>query len=185
MKQNFLVLILMSIVISAQASEYTGNVNFFLGQKSLDSEDWSPVEDQAAFAVLVDFKQQSWPVSIALDFLGSYEESTEFGVKFEGMTSEFNAGIRKIWTTPGSSIRPYIGGGLAFISAEAEGTSFFTVSDDDNAVGIWLNGGIYWTLGQSFNIGLDLRYSKAEVTLFNVDAEAGGTAAGLILGYHW
>jgi len=46
MKQNSLVLKLMLIAIRAQASEHTGNVNFFLGQKSLDSEDWSPVEDQ-------------------------------------------------------------------------------------------------------------------------------------------
>lgn len=185
MKKYFLATLLILFVSNAHANNYTGNVNFFLGQKSLDSDDWWPVEDHAAFAVLVDFKQSSWPVSIALDFLGSYEESTEFGIKFEGTTSEFDVGVRKIWETPSSSIRPYIGGGLAFINAEFKGTTLFTVSDDDNGVGIWLNGGIYWTLGQHFNLGIDLRYSKAEVTIFDIDGEAGGTSAGLILGYHW
>ena len=185
MKKNILAIILMLFFINSPANAWTGNVNFFLGAKSLDENDWAPVDQHAEFGVLVDFKQQDWPVSIALDFLGSTEEATELGVNFEGTTSEFDVGVRKIWGTEGSTIRPYIGGGLAFIGAEFKGTAFTTVSDDDNATGIWLNGGVYWTLNQSFNIGLDLRYSQADVTLFGVDADAGGTHAGLILGVHW
>jgi len=133
----------------------------------------------------VDFKQDQWPVSIALDFLVSVDETTVFGANVEAITSEFNAGVRKIWEVSGSPIRPYIGGGLAFVNAELTVTDFFTVVDDDRGTGIWLNGGVYWTLGQSFNLGLDVRYSDADVTLFGVDAKAGGTHIGLILGYHW
>ena len=135
--------------------------------------------------MLVDFKQQDWPVSIALDFLGSYDEVTEIGVNFEGTTSEFDVGVRKIWDASGSSIRPYIGGGLAFINAEIKAIGFNTVSQDDSGTGIWFCGGVYWTLGQHFNLGLDLRYSQADVTLYGVEGEAGGTHAGIILGYHW
>ena len=156
---------LMLFVVNAHAGGYTGNVNFFLGQKSLDSDDW--------------------PVNVAIDILVSADEATELGIRFESITSEINGGVRKIWEVSGSSFRPYIGGGLAIISAELEGTSFTTVSDDDSSLGIWLNGGVYWTLGRSFNLGLDLRYSRAEVNIFGVDVEAGGTHAGLILGYHW
>jgi hypothetical protein len=36
--------------------------------KYLDEYDWEPVEEQAEFGVMLDFKQESWPVSIA--FLG-------------------------------------------------------------------------------------------------------------------
>lgn len=185
MKRNILAVILMMFFINANADEYTGNLNFFLGAKSLDENDWAPVDQQAEFGVLVDFKQQSWPVSMAIDFLGSVDEATEFGINIEGTTSEFDIGVRKIWGAEGSSVRPYIGGGIAFIRAEFKGTSFMTVSDDDNGTGIWLNGGVYWTLNQSFNLGLDLRYSQADVTLFDVEGEAGGTHAGVILGYHW
>jgi opacity protein-like surface antigen len=85
----------------------------------------------------------------------------------------------------GSPIRPYIGGGLAFVNAEQKATTFSYIPDDDNGTGFWLNGGVCWTLGQSFNLGLDLRYTQADVTLFNVDGKAGGTHAGVILGYHW
>lgn len=175
----------MLFVTSVHANDYTGNVNFFLGQKSLDSDDWAPLDDQGEFGVLVDFKQRSWPVSVAIDILVSADEETVLGSPVDGITSEINGGVRKIWEVTGSSVRPYIGGGLALIAADLERRNFTTVSDDDNSLGIWLNAGVYWTLGQSFNLGLDLRYSKAEVTLFGVDVEAGGTHAGLILGYHW
>ena len=50
---------------------------------------------------------------------------------------------------------------------------------------ILVNGGIYWTLGQNFNLGLDLRYSQADVTFFGTDVEAGGAHVDVILGYHW
>ena len=169
---------------NANANEWTGNVNFFLGQKTLDEDDWTPLDKQAEFGVLVDFKQQSWPVSIAIDFLGSIDVETESGIDLEGSTTEFDVGVRKIWEVAGSSLRPYIGGGLAFINAEFKATNF-PVSDSDSGTGIWLNGGVYWTLGQHFNLGLDLRYSQADVTLFGEEGEAGGTHAGIILGYHW
>lgn len=185
MARKILGVMLMLFVVNAHAGGYTGNVNFFLGQKSLDSDDWSPLDEQGEFGVLVDFRQSHWPVSVAIDILVSADEATELGIRFEGITSEINGGIRKIWEVSGSSFRPYIGGGLAIISAELEGTSFTTVSDDDSSLGIWLNGGVYWTLGRSFNLGLDLRYSRAEVNIFGVDVEAGGAHAGLILGYHW
>lgn len=185
MKKYYLATILTLFVFNAYADDSTGNVNFFLGQKSLKSDDWSPVENQAAFAVLVDFKQSSWPVSIAIDILGSYQDSTVSGIYFEGSTAELDLGVRKIWEASGTSMRPYVGGGIAFINAEAKGTFFYTVSDNDTGVGFWLNGGIYWALTQHFNLGMDLRYSQAEVTLFNVNVEAGGTSVGLILGYHW
>jgi hypothetical protein len=184
-RNNLFGVMLMLLVLNAQANAYTGNVNFFLGQKSLDSDDWRPLEDQGEFGVLVDFKQSHWPVSVAIDILVSADEATELGIRFEGITSEINGGVRKIWEVSGSSIRPYIGGGLALVSADLEASAFTTVSDDDNSIGIWLNGGIYWTLGKSFNLGLDIRYSQAEVTIVGVDVEAGGTHAGLILGYHW
>ena len=185
MKKNILSVILILFIINAYADEYTGNVNFFLGQKSLDSDDWGAADEQGEFGVLVDWKQRSWPVSIAIDILVSADEVTESGVIIDAITSEINGGVRKIWEVTDSSVRPYVGGGLALISADLETRGFNTVSGDDNSIGIWLNAGIYWTLGEAFNLGLDLRYSKAEVTLFGIDREAGGTHAGLILGYHW
>ena len=175
----------MLLALNVHASDWSGNVNFLLGTKSLDSNDWGSLDEQAAFGILVDFKQKNWPISMAIDLLGSYDEETISGTKFEGSTSEFDIGIRKIWEVSGSSIRPFIGGGIAFIRGEIKASAFNTVTFDDNGTGIWLNGGVYWTLGQHFNLGLQARYSQAEITILGVDGEAGGTHAGIMLGYHW
>ena len=186
MKKSVIVLILMLfVVVNANANEWTGNLNFFLGQKTLDKDDWAPVEDHGEFGILLDFKPKSWPISIAIDILGSASEETLAGVVYKGTTSEFDVGVRKIWET-GGPIRPFIGGGIASIAAEFEvSNGYFLLSDDDTSTGIWINGGVYWTLGKHFNLGLEARYSKAEVKLFGVDGEAGGSHVGLLLGYHW
>ena len=184
MKKNILALALLLLFVSTNANAWTGNVNAILGQKTLDKDDWEPADEQAEFGVLVDFKKSEWPVSIAIDLLASVDEVTDGIITIEASTTEFDVGVRKIWEVTGSSIRPYIGGGIAFVGAELKETNT-NISVDDNGTGIWLNGGIYWTLGQSFNLGLDLRYSQADVTLLGIDAEAGGTHVGVILGYHW
>jgi len=183
MIRNIVSVVLMSSAVNAYA--WTGNVNAFLGQKTLDEDDWGSLDKQAEFGVLVDFKQPDWPVSVAVDFLASTDKETEAGIEVEGTTSELNVGVRKIWEDTGSTIRPYIGGGLAVINAELKTNGFPYISDDDSGAGIWLNAGVYWILGQNFNLGLDLRYSQADVTLYGTEGKAGGNHVGLLLGYHW
>jgi hypothetical protein len=93
--------------------------------------------------------------------------------------------IRKIWDNP-TMVRPFIGGGLAVINAQVKGTALgVSVSDDDTGVGVWFEGGAYVTLGEHFNIGAEARWSKAEVTLFDVSGEAGGFHVGALLGFRW
>lgn len=186
MKKCLVVILLMLFFTNAHANGWTGNLNFFLGQKTLDKDDWEPLEEQAEFGILVDFKPQHWPLSIAIDLLGSSDEEPIFGVDVQGRTSELDIGVRKIWEIPGATIKPFIGGGLAFISAELEGRyGYASISDDDSGTGYWVNAGVYWTIGPAFNLGLEWRYSQAEVTLYGIEAEAGGSHGGLILGYHW
>ena len=64
-------------------------------------------------------------------------------------------------------------------------TPVVAVEDDDTAVGAWVGAGTYYAVTPSFNIGVDVRYSKAEVTLFDKEREAGGLNAGITAGYHW
>jgi hypothetical protein len=178
---------------SPNPASWTGNINGFLGMKYLDEDDWEPLEEQMEFGVKLDFKQQTWPVSIAIDFLASSDDTTMsfydpvYGTIYaevEGTTSEFCLGVRKIWDYS-PSIRPFIGSGLAMINAEIEAEAYGLGVSVDDAMGFWLEGGIYWTLPEHFNIGFDLRWSKAQVIFYGVDGEAGGTHAGLFLGYHW
>lgn len=89
----------------AQEERWTGNVNFFLGIKTLDDDDWEPIEEQGEVGVSVDFRQQRWPINLVVEYLHSFSDKEEavlcdsigcFDIKAEGETSEVNIGFRKI-----------------------------------------------------------------------------------------
>lgn len=170
-----------------------GNVNIFLGEKELDTTDWaSPYDQQGEFGVLIDFGNEYWPVNFAIDLLGSSKQTDYWDGYQEVSTSEIDLGVRKIFDLEGTLVHPYVGGGLALVSARYEDVYYYfdpvcgyVCSDEDSGLGVWLNAGFYVTLGQSFNLGLDLRYSEADVTVLGTTVNAGGMHAGLLLGYHW
>ncbi len=59
------------------------------------------------------------------------------------------------------------------------------MKEDDNAVGAWIGLGADWHLSQKVSLGFDVRYSQADVTIFNQELKAGGLHAGITLGYRW
>jgi opacity protein-like surface antigen len=183
--KNILIAIIFAFTsMTAHAQGSSGNANLFLGSKKLDSDDWEPLEQQAELGVMFDFNLADWPVNMAIDLLVSADTATIFGVDIEASTTEIDFGARKYFDT-GSSFSPYIGGGLALVSAELKATEGpLTISEDDTSMGFWVNLGMVWTINQ-VNFGIDLRHSNAEVTLYGDDAEAGGNHIGLLVGYHW
>ena len=180
---------------SAHAAEATGQVNFFLGQKSLDSGDWEPVDNQAEFGAVMSFGRKDWPVSIAADVMGSADDATMQdpflgSVDLTGSTLELDLGVRKVFGK--KRTHPYAAGGLGIISASAEIESGgVKVDADDTALGFWVDAGVFWTLGKRFNIGVDVRWSEAKVDLdfgsgvVAKDINAGGLHYGLLLGFGW
>jgi opacity protein-like surface antigen len=169
-----------------QAGGWTGNVSGYLGHKTVDDKDWPNLDSQGSVGVISDFRKQSWPVSIAADliFSGTVHESGV--IEDTGGTAEIHLGARKTFTLENSSFRPYVGGGVALVTAILENENAgVKVDDDDSTVGAWVGAGTYYAVTPSFNIGLDVRYSKAEVTLFNKERETGGLNAGITAGYHW
>jgi len=171
----------------------TGNVNFFVGIKNLDEADWEPVEKQNEYGVLVDFKQNDWPISIAIDALLSKGEKKEYDsffgtdVKYEAEIVELGFGVRKI-IKPNSILSLSFGGGIAAIQADIKLSAFLSsASDDDKGVGFWADFGAFLTVGEEkvFNIGLNIRYSDAEVEIADSEGEAGGRHIALIFGFHW
>jgi len=184
---------LLALPVAAAPDEFTGEVNFLIGLKSLEENDWAPVEDQGMIGAEMSWGRTEWPVHIATDVIVSAaEEDTPifdpfFGTvstTITGTTFEVAAGIRKIWEA--GRCRPYVGGGIALLVATIEGEALgITVDDDDSAIGPWVGGGVFWRLGAHFNLGASLRWSGADVDLFGVEADAGGLTYGLLLGFGW
>jgi hypothetical protein len=58
-------------------------------------------------------------------------------------------------------------------------------SDTDSAVGVWLSGALVWRLADSFNIGFEARYNRANLDLLDASRSTAGTFLGTTLGLHW
>ncbi len=180
-------------VSAASAAGSTANVNFFLGNKSLDEDDWADIDQQPEFGALMSFGGSDWPVHVAVDVLGStkektvFELSTEFGDlsgKLTGTTTEVDLGVRKVWAL--GKVRPFVGGGIAIINGEVKfEVGDVSISTDDTGTGAWVDGGVFWRLGKHFNIGVEARFSRAQISLEGIDVEAGGSHLGMILGFGW
>lgn len=172
-------LFLFTVVSPARAElgGFTGNANLLIGGKFLN-DDWMPTENHLEFGVQFDVKKEGWPVSIAVEYLRSSAEETIVPFDFEMTAWELNLGVRKVFDQYGN-MHPYVGGGLSIIGAELEIVGFGTA--DDSGVGIWLGGGVYWTLSEHFNVGGELKYSFADV----FGSNAGGIHIGGLVGYHF
>jgi len=204
---------LVALMLVTPAWAGGGDANLWVGQKRLSDDTLEELNTdeptQYGAFVSLDF---DWPVVLALDLMSSSDDSSltdAEGVIQSTLTTdvdilEFDVGVRKLW---GKKARPYIGGGLAITRVEGkivEQLSFggnpadpFTILDDsDTGFGYWLDAGFMYTLGRSFNLGIDLRYSDASVTLQgtpleqgvsgpSLDVDGGGTQIGVLLGFHW
>jgi len=51
------------------------------GVKSLDEDNWAPVEDHVAFGAEVTFGKENWPIWIALDYLESAKEEKDVPIE--------------------------------------------------------------------------------------------------------
>ena len=187
----------LTVSTSLAAGDWTGNAGLTFGSKTLDEDDWEPMESQAEIGADVDFAKKSWPVHLAFAVLQSSDEDTFYAefddelirTKAKASTSELRFGVKKIWDQT-AVMRPYIGGGLAIIDAELKtsvGSGFqgVSVKSDDQGFGLWVSGGIYWTLFKRLNLGFSVGYSKATLNLFDIDAESGGGHGAFCVGYHW
>jgi hypothetical protein len=192
---TIVVLAATAFTFSPVLADGDGHVNFFIGQKSLDGDDWEPLDDQLEFGAVMSFGQDDWPVHIAVDVLASADEETvPYGpgtsITLTGSTFEIAAGVRKIWGK--GRVHPYLGAGVAVIGAAFKGDNGFTSSSaKDTSFGYWAGGGVFWRLGKHFNLGFDARYSSAEMDFdfgfgsIAQDVSVGGLHYGVLLGFGW
>jgi hypothetical protein len=180
------------IVIAAAPALAEGNANFLLGMRQLDEDTWDPLDQQGVFGVTVDFGGADWPIHLETGFYGSSDKEDVFDdtILVEGDLKvdvvEVFFGVNKTWDSSGS-IRPFVGGGLASAGASIEvDTPFGDVDDDDSSLGAYAHGGVFWRLGQRFNIGFDARFlTGTDLTVFDEDVDVDYLQAGLVLGFGW
>lgn len=186
MKNRTIALLLLLIPSMTTANDWAGHIGGFIGLKAMNSSDWPEIDTHFAMGVLFDIKKKSWPISIALDIMDTGDKYEHDGMTDQGHTTELQFGVRKFFIKQDSKIQPYIGGGVSLMSAEQEyEVNSVTTTQDDSTVGAWLGAGMYYDIFPKFVLGLDVRYSYGEVTLFDQKLDAGGIFIGVTGGYQF
>lgn len=155
-------------------------VSIYLGQRELNEDDWAPLEDQLSFA-LEYAREESDTMGWEIGLAGSGDSETVLGIDLDVTMSEFYGGVVRSFRSEDSSARPYIGGGLTFITAEikAPGTSV-----DDSVLAGYVHAGITVDVSDSFYVGLDIRkVLGADVEYFGAEGDADYLQAAVVFGW--
>ena len=173
----------------AESEPMAGNVQFLVGQRYL-GDYWKPLDRPAMFGVEVDFAPKSSPVHVAFSAIGSADKQKVTAPYF-GETGEVGAGIGELsagflWhPLKRGVVRPYLGAGLSLVYAGI-GTDYFDRAETDQSFGFYGNLGIFFKIGDTFNVGLDGRLVRGtKLTLAGVDGDADYEQLSLLLGFSW
>ncbi len=106
-------------------------------------------------------------------------------------SKEYYFGVRKIWEIP-YSLRPFWGGGFSKIytkGASLQSNHGDFVEINDSEFGIWLDGGVYLSIINHFNLGFEYNLSSAR-TLYPdlyISKDKGGARSQyrLLFGLHF
>lgn len=195
MRPRWLILITAIIALWVPAvgicEEAIGNVNFAIGAL-WTADDFSEafnMDERIEIGAICDVKKKNWPISIAFEYLFSYGDSrtsvNSYGL-LENMNvdvycSEMYVGVKKVFNHF-PSVKPFVGGGLYTVNV------YVDISYDDEydvGIGGWVGAGAYFMLLKHLDIGLEWKWSKAKVTIFDKDFDVGGNHFDLMIGYHF
>ena len=179
------------VVSSAKAEDMSGNVQFFVGQRWL-GDDWKPANQPAIFGVEVDFAPASSPIRVALANMIAGDSVNTPG-PILGQTGnidvaffELSAGF--LWVPVKKGVaRPYLGGGVVLMGAGlGSDWNFWDSGDHDHSFGFYENVGVYFKVGDTFNIGMDGRFVQGtKFTFANQDVDGDYEQVSLLLGFSW
>ena len=150
----------------AAAPDELDQLTVYLGQRMFDEDFWAPLEDQLTFGLEFSQERSSQMIGWEAGLMYSYDEDEFGGFDIEASSLEFYGGLHKTFLDPASPLRPYFGGGLAWITGEFEASGLG--SDDDSSIGLYAHGGLRGRITESFFLGADLRL------LLGTDVEIAG-----------
>lgn len=158
------------------------NVNVLAGQKQMaESDDWGDVDGQTIYGLMADVNIPVLP-TIALDIIQASESSG--GVDIDVL--EVDLGIR-MYLDIVPVITPYGGLGVSWLQTEAEIESDGLGKNDSDGYGYWFDVGVVYRIAERINIGLDLRYSGADVddVFEGQDTDMSGYMYSIFAGLHF
>jgi len=192
MKHGFVAVAAVVAVLAtnaASAEGMAGNVQFLIGQTYLE-DFWEPIDEPASFGVEVDFAPATSPVHVALGMNGGADSQSIPGVLF-GQTGKVTAGFLEfsagfVWhPVKKAVVRPYLGAGvLRIFTGIGRDSDFWSGGESDQSFGFYGNAGVFFKVGDSFNIGIDGRIVRGtSITLAGFEGDIDYGQVNLLIGF--
>jgi len=154
-------------------------IGIYLGQRQLDDDEWSPLDEQPMFGLEYSREGEGDAVGFEVGIMGSADDDTVLGTDVEVSTGELYGGIRK--TFGEDVLRPYVGAGISFVNLEVDASGLG--DDDDTSPAFYAHGGLAIAASDAFMIGLDLRFLLgSDLEIAGVDTDADYVQLALMLG---
>lgn len=176
--------------IAAPAHAADVNLNVYSSWRQMNDTDlWEDLEDQYSLGGMVDFAKAGSPLHFVVGTIvgvGAKDFTNPLINDAISVENELSFGINKTWGKTGST-RPFLSGGVSFVRTEitldAPGGD---IKDDDDSLGFFVEGGVYWRLGPHFNLGLHGRIlGGTSVEMFGEEGDADYWEAGPMIGWSW
>ena len=157
---------------------------FLIGARYLDDDTYGDeVDGQAALGFTYYTIPNDWPVELefSLQYAGWDDGSYEHDPTVESTNLELSAGLRRVFGPPDRELRPYLGGGVAWVDADLD-DDFLGISGDDSSFGYYLHAGVVMPAGGMSYWGIDFR------ALFGADLDlgfAGDDGDYFQIGFFW
>jgi hypothetical protein len=166
----------------AQADGMQSYLDVYVGKRSLDEDDWAPIDEPALIGIQFALPRDGlgWEIGFAI----SYDEE-DVGFDFDATILEVYGGLHAELGGPGAALVPFFGVGLSVAYVDSSGTSgSTTVSDDDSTVGFYAHGGIAVPINPNLRIGADVRIlTGTDVELFGVGANVDYEQLAFFIGF--
>lgn len=154
------------------------DVNVFGGRKTMSESDWDALAIQNEVGLLGTFGPANWPVHLALEGYGARSSDRNTSTNI----TEFSTGLRRVFAL--GPVRPFVGAGVGFTRADykVEVSDDVFETDTDRGTVLWAGAGVAFRFRTYGNVGVQLRYSTADVTLGSRTVDAGGVHLGVTVG---
>jgi opacity protein-like surface antigen len=181
------------IAQAAHADDRPIHVNLFayLGSKNLNNNDWGTNDRQTAAGVSFDVQPPGSPLCLVVEGVLAGDTHDTGILETKSTTGEYAIGVRNYWNF-GERWSLYGGLGPELVAGRIEisgirVTAPFTLqsvetSDSDTGVGFWVGSGVLYHPTSKLHVGVNVRYSKGKIELFNQDRDAGGLLVNLVAG---
>lgn len=156
-------------------------VSLYVGVRSLDEDDYEPIEDQATFGLeFSDDRRGSRMLGWEIGFMLSGDDRSAGGADVEGTTAEVYGGLHESFGT--GTVRPYLGGGVSFIASKVDIAG--VGEDTDSSYALYMHGGVAFDVNSSLLLGIDFRLLfGSDMDIAGVETDADYGQAAVFLGF--